>query len=142
MNNVNMIMGRLVKSMEAFKGSKPVINKEGILSVRSVCRDSEFEKYNSIKEYLTEKLVQNGFELASEDDILEMVAKINELIGDSETYSDEFGFEGVKSGFENIGCDCDYVVGKKGSTYVGVSMWYEKLSKEPKFVEVMSIYNI
>ena len=137
-----MIMGRLVKSMEAFKGSKPVINKEGILSVRSVCRDSEFEKYNSIKEYLTEKLVQNGFELASEDDILEMVAKINELIGDSETYSDEFGFEGVKSGFENIGCDCDYVVGKKGSTYVGVSMWYEKLSKEPKFVEVMSIYNI
>ncbi|MBA2861492.1 DUF2120 family protein [Methanococcus maripaludis] len=139
MNNLNMIMGRLVKSMEAFKGSKPVINKEGILSVRSVCRDPEFEKYNSIKEYLTEKLVQNGFELASEDDILEMATKINDLLGDSDTYTDEFAFEGVKSGFEDIGCDCDYVVGKKGNAYVGISMWYEKTAKEPKFVEVMAI---
>ncbi|MBA2859413.1 DUF2120 family protein [Methanococcus maripaludis] len=139
MNNLNVIMGRIVKSMEAFRGSKPVINKEGILSVRSVCRDPEFEKCNSIKEYLTEKLVQNGFELANEEDILDMVAKINNLIGDSETYGDEFAFEGVKSGFEDIGCDCDYAIGKKSGVYIGISMWYEKVSKDPKFVEVMAI---
>ncbi|WP_459201359.1 DUF2120 family protein [Methanococcus sp. CF] len=139
MNNLNVMMGRIIKSMDAFKGSKPVINNEGVLSVRSVCRDKEVENFGSIKEYLTQKLVQNGFELASEDDILSMAAKINDLIGDSETYTDEFAFEGVKSGFEAIGCDCDYVVGKKGDTYVGISMWYEKNSKDPKFVEVIIV---
>lgn len=139
MNNFNMIMGRLVKSLEAFRGSKPVINTDDVLAVRSICRDPEFEKYSSIKEYLLKKLTENDYEIADETDILEMVAKINEVLGGNDTYTDEFGFDGVKSTFESMGCDCDYVVGKKGSLYVGISLWYEKNAKDPKFVEVICL---
>ncbi|ABR54740.1 conserved hypothetical protein [Methanococcus vannielii SB] len=139
MNNFNMIIGRIVRSIEAFKGSKPVINKDEVLAVRSICKDKKIDEYPSIKEYLMDKLVENDFEIVNDEEILEMVIRINEALGTSDTYTDEFAFDGVKSTFEAMGCVCDYAVGKKGSTYVGISMWFEKELKEPKFVEVICV---
>lgn len=134
---INITTGRIVKSLEAFKGSKPIYSGEGILIVRGVCRDKNFDNYDSIKDYLVDKLKENGFEVCDEIDVISFVDRINEKLGENSAYQDNFGFEVLKKSFENMGCECDYIVGKKGELMVGISMWYDKNTKSPKFVEVV-----
>ncbi|AEH06530.1 DUF2120 family protein [Methanothermococcus okinawensis] len=135
---VNITTGRMMKSLEAFKGSKPIYDKNGLLVVRGICRDKNFENYNSIKEYLESKLKENGFEIADSEDIILFMEKINEKLGkESEIYPDTFGFEIIKKSFENIGCKCDYIIGKKGELMLGISLWHENVKGAPRFVEVL-----
>ncbi len=135
---INILTGKVVKSLEAFKGSKPIYNKNGLLIVRSVCRDEKFKEYNSIKEYLAKKLEENNLEIPSDEDINLFIDKIDEKIGKgSDIYPDCFGFEMLKKSFENMGCKCDYIIGKKGDLFVGISLWYDKITKKPIFVEVV-----
>ena len=137
---VRVITGKIMKSLGAFKGSKPIYDRNGLLIVRGVCRDKKFEEYNSIKEYLEDKLKENGFEiLKNQEDIELFVEKIDEKLGgeDNCIYPDAFGFERLKRSFEEMGCVCDYVIGRKGDITVGVSMWYDKVRGEVKFVEVV-----
>lgn len=135
---INIISGRMMKSLEAFKGSRPIYDRNGLLIVRGVCRDKDFEKYDSIKEYLTDKLKENGFEIADEDDIVLFIEKIDEKLGkNNEIYPDTFGFEILKKSFEDMGCECDYVIGKKGELMIGISLWYDKIKKIPRFVELV-----
>lgn len=127
-----------MKSLEAFKGSKPIYDRNGLLIVRGVCRDKDFEKYDSIKEYLTYKLKENGFEIADEDDLISFMERIDEKLGkNSDIYADTFGFEILKKSFEDMGCECDYAIGKKGDLMLGISLWYDKIKKSPKFVELV-----
>ncbi|AEF96189.1 DUF2120 family protein [Methanotorris igneus] len=135
--HLKMTVGKIMQSLNAFKGSKPICDIEGLLIVRGVCRDENFEKYNSIKEYLEAKLKENGFEIADEDDIVLFVERINNVLKETMASPDMFGFEALKKSFESIGCECDYVIGKKGNLMVGVSMWFDKNRKNPKFVEVV-----
>ncbi|ABR56597.1 DUF2120 domain-containing protein [Methanococcus aeolicus] len=135
---INVTTGRIIKSLEAFKGSKPIYEKNGLLIVRSVCRDKKFEEFDSIKEYLKSKLVENKLELPDDEDINIFIEKIDEKIGEgSDIYPDAFGFEMLKKSFENMGCECDYIIGKKGELFVGICLWYDKVVKKPIFVEVI-----
>ena len=135
---INITAGRMMKSLEAFKGSKPIYDRNGLLIVRGVCRDKDFEKYDSIKEYLANKLKENGFEIANDDDIILFMEKIDERMGkSSDIYPDTFGFDILKKSFEDMGCECDYAIGKKGELMLGISLWYDKIRGAPKFVEVV-----
>ena len=135
---INITTGRIMKSLEAFKGSKPIHDRNGLLIVRGVCRDKDFEKYGSIKEYLADKLKENGFEVVDDKDIILFIEKIDEKLGEeSDIYPDTFGFEILKKSFEDMGCECDYIIGKKGELMIGISLWYDKKLKTPKFVEVL-----
>ena len=136
---IHTITGRIIKSLGAFKGSRPIYDREGLLIVRGVCRDKNFESYDSIKEYLKNKLNENGFEIIenNDEDIELFIEKIDEKLKGNGIYPDAFGFEILKKSFEEMGCYCDYVVGKKGDITVGISMWYDKIKKDPKFVEVV-----
>ncbi|MCS3900548.1 DUF2120 family protein [Methanococcus voltae] len=137
---LNVKIGKIVRSLDAFKGSKPVVNKEEMIAVRSICRDLEFNDYNSIKEYLEAKIKQNGYELMDEDDKLIMVNRINEIMDEKGIFPDEMGFDALKASFENIGCKCDYALGKKDNLMLGISMWYNEEDDLHKFVEVMVLY--
>ena len=137
---IRAITGRIMKSLEAFKGSKPIYDSNELLIVRGVCRDKKFEEYKSIREYLEEKLKENGFEIVNNQEDIELfVEKIDRILrgGGGGVYPDTFGFERLKRSFEEMGCVCDYVIGRKGDITVGISMWYDKVKKEPKFVEVV-----
>ncbi len=135
---INITAGRMMKSLEAFKGSKPIYDRNGLLIVRGVCRDKNFESYESIRDYLMDKLKENGFEIADKEDIASFVEKIDEKLGkNNEIYPDTFGFEILKKSFEDMGCECDYVIGKKGELMLGISLWYDKIKKIPRFVELI-----
>ncbi|WP_292461066.1 DUF2120 family protein [Methanothermococcus sp.] len=135
---INIITGRMMKSIKAFKGSKPIYNKNGLLIVRGVCRDKDFENYDSIKQYLESKLKENGFEIIDNDEMVLFMEKIDDKLGEESTiYPDTFGFEILKKSFEDMGCKCDYAVGKKGELMLGISLWYDKVRRAPKFVEVV-----
>jgi len=137
---IKAITGKIMRSLEAFKGSKPIYDRNDLLIVRGICRDKRFEEYNSIKEYLEDKLKENGFEIVNNREDIELfVEKIDEKLGgrDNCIYPDTFGFERLKRSFEEMGCLCDYVIGRKGDITVGICMWYDKIKREPKFVEVI-----
>jgi len=127
-----------MKSLEAFKGSKPIYDRNGLLIVRGVCRDKNFENYDSIKQYLESKLKENGFEIVDNEEMVLFMEKIDEKLGEeSDIYPDTFGFEILKKSFEDMGCECDYAIGKKGELMLGISLWYDKIRGAPKFVEVV-----
>ena len=135
---INITTGRMMKSLEAFKGSKPIYDKNGLLIVRGVCRDKDFENYDSIKQYLESKLKENGFEIIDNEEMVLFMEKIDEKLGEeSDIYPDTFGFEILKKSFEDMGCECDYAIGKKGELMLGISLWYDKVRRAPKFVEVV-----
>ncbi|GBF35930.1 MAG TPA: DUF2120 domain-containing protein [Methanothermococcus okinawensis] len=137
---IRVITGKIMKSLEAFKGSKPLYDRDGLLIVRGICRDRRFEEYNSIRDYLEDKLKENGFEIVNDREDIELfVDKIDKKLrgNNNSIYPDAFGFERLKRSFEEMGCLCDYVIGRKGDIIVGISMWYDKVKKEPKFVEVI-----
>lgn len=137
---IRAITGKIMKSLEAFKGSKPLYESNDLLIVRGVCRDRRVEEYNSIREYLEDRLKENGFEIINNREEIELfVEKIDKKLGggNNNIYPDAFGFERLKRSFEEMGCLCDYVIGRKGDITVGVSMWYDKVKKKPKFVEVI-----
>ena len=60
---IRAITGKIMKSLEAFKGSKPLYESNDLLIVRGVCRDRRVEEYNYIREYLEDRLKENGFEI-------------------------------------------------------------------------------
>jgi hypothetical protein len=133
-------IGKLMHALNAFKGSKPLFEADEILMVKGVCRDEEFDKYGSIKEYLTKKLEDEGFEIVNDvEDIDKFVSRINEILKENPLYPDTFGFERMKESFELIGCECDYVIAKKRNIMVGVCMYYDKNRKNPKFIEVVGV---
>ncbi|WP_421078209.1 DUF2120 family protein [Methanothermococcus sp. Ax23] len=135
---INITTGRMMKSLEAFKGSKPIYDRNGLLIVRGVCRDKNFENYDSIKQYLESKLKENGFEIVDNEEMVLFMEKIDEKLGEeSDIYPDTFGFEILKKSFEDMGCECDYAIGKKGELMLGISLWYDKIRGAPKFVEVV-----
>ena len=133
-------IGKLMHALNAFKGSKPLFETDEMLMVKGVCRDEEFDKYGSIKEYLTKKLENEGFEVVNDvEDIDKFVSRINEILKENPLYPDTFGFERMKESFEMIGCECDYVIAKKRNIMVGVCMYFDKNRKNPKFVEVVGV---
>jgi len=133
-------IGKLMHTLNAFKGSKPLFETDEMLMVKGVCRDEEFEEYSSIKDYLTEKLKKEGFEIIEEvDEIDKFVNRINEILKENPLYPDTFGFERMKESFEMIGCECDYIIAKKRNIMVGVCMYFDKKMKNPKFVEVVGV---
>ena len=135
---INITTGRMMKSLEAFKGSKPIYDRNGLLIVRGVCRDKNFENYDSIKQYLESKLKENGFEIVDNEEMVLFMEKIDEKLGEeSDIYPDTFGFEILKKSFEDMGCECDYAIGKKGEIMLGISLWYDKVRGDPKFVELI-----
>ena len=70
-------IGKLMHALNAFKGSKPLFETDEMLMVKGVCRDEEFDKYGSIKEYLTKKLENEGFEVVNDvEDIDKFVSRI------------------------------------------------------------------
>ncbi|HID47114.1 MAG TPA: DUF2120 domain-containing protein [Methanococcaceae archaeon] len=137
---IRAITGRIIHSLGAFKGSRPLYDSNDLLIVRGICRDRDFEKYNSIREYLEEKLKENGFEIVdNREDIEGFVERIDRILRgeDNSLYPDAFGFEKLKNSFEEMGCVCDYVIGRRGDITVGISMWYDRMKREPRFVEVV-----
>jgi hypothetical protein len=133
-------IGKLMHALNAFKGSKPLFEADEILMVKGVCRDEEFDKYSSIKEYLTKKLENEGFDIVDDvEDIDKFVNRINEILKENPLYPDTFGFERMKESFEMIGCECDYVIAKKRNIMVGVCMYFDKNRKNPKFIEVVGV---
>ena len=133
-------IGKLMHALNAFKGSKPLFETDEMLMVKGVCRDEEFDKYGSIKEYLTKKLENEGFEVVNDvEDIDKFVNRINEILKENPLYPDTFGFERMKESFEMIGCECDYIIAKKRNIMVGVCMYFDKNRKNPKFVEVVGV---
>jgi hypothetical protein len=133
-------IGKLMHALNAFKGSKPLFETDEMLMVKGVCRDEEFDKYGSIKEYLTKKLENEGFEVVNDvEDIDKFVSRINEILKENPLYPDTFGFERMKESFEMIGCECDYIIAKKRNIMVGVCMYFDKNRKNPKFVEVVGV---
>ncbi len=135
---LHMIVGKLIRSMDAFKGSKPIYDKNGILIVRGLYRDENIYNYNNIKDYIMNKFKENNINLATDEDIVEFLEKIDEKFGGCEIYPDNFGFEILKKSFEDMGCECDYLIGKKGDVYIGVSIWRDKINKKPVFVEIIA----
>ena len=74
-------IGKLMHALNAFKGSKPLFETDEMLMVKGVCRDEEFDKYGSIKEDLTKKLENEGFEVVNDvEDIDKFVSRINEIL--------------------------------------------------------------
>ncbi|CAB3287836.1 conserved protein of unknown function [Methanocaldococcus lauensis] len=133
-------IGKLMHSLKAFKGSKPLFETDDMLIVKGVCRDEEFDNYESIKDYLKEKLKKENFEIVEDvEEIDKFVSRINEIFKENPTYLDSFGFEKMKESFEMIGCECDYVIAKKRNIMVGVCMYFDKKRKNPKFVEVLGV---
>ena len=133
-------IGKLMHALNAFRGSKPLFETDEMLMVKGVCRDEEFDKYSSIKEYLTKKLENEGFGIVDDvEDIDKFVNRINEILKENPLYPDSFGFERMKESFEMIGCECDYVIAKKRNIMVGVCMYFDKNRKNPKFIEVVGV---
>ncbi|WP_456419697.1 DUF2120 family protein [Methanocaldococcus infernus] len=130
-------VGKLMMRLKAFRGCRPLFECDDMLIVKGVCRD----QVDNIKSYLEEKLKEENFEIVEdEEEIKEFVESIHERLRGGEEYLDPFGFEKMKEAFKITGFECDYCIGKKKNLMVGVSMYYDRIRKEPKFVEVVAIY--
>ncbi|ACX72227.1 conserved hypothetical protein [Methanocaldococcus vulcanius M7] len=133
-------IGKLMYSLKAFRGSKPLFETDNLLMVKGVCRDTTVESHKNIKDYLIEKLKQEGFEIVEDvEEIDTFVSRINEIFKENPIFPDTFGFEKMKESFEMIGCNCDYAIAKKGNIMVGISMYFDKKIKNPKFIEVLGV---
>ncbi len=129
-------VAKLLKDMNAFKGSKPIFDSLNMFIVKSICRDD----VDNIKEYLTKKLKENNFEVIEDKEkIKDFVENIHNILKGDDIYLDFFGFDKMKESFINVGCECDYVIGKRKNIYVGITMYYDKKLKNPKFVEVIAL---
>ncbi|WP_423792793.1 DUF2120 family protein [Methanocaldococcus indicus] len=135
--NWKIELARILKNLNAFKGSRPLLDTPTLLMVKSICRD---EINEDIKSYLTKKLKELNYEIVDDiDEIEEFVEGIHNVLRGEDTYLDFLGFEKVKEGFLNIGCECDYVIGKKGNLMVGLTLYYDKIRKNPKFIEAVAL---
>ncbi|WP_457612394.1 DUF2120 family protein, partial [Methanocaldococcus sp.] len=115
-------IGKLMMRLKAFRGCRPLFETDDLLIVKGVCRD----QVDDIKSYLTKKLIEEGYEIVEDkDEIAKFAEEIDKRLRGGEIYFDNFGFEKLKDSFKMIGCECDYVIGKKKNLMVGVSMYYD-----------------
>ncbi len=126
-------------AFKAFRGSKPIFENDKLLIVKSVCKDEEIDNYENLKDYIIKKLKNEGYDIIENpEEIDEFVDKINENFMKEKDIT-PFGFEKMKESFKIIGCECDYAIGKKNNIMVGVTIYYDKNMKKPKFIEVVGL---
>ncbi len=133
------IAGSVMGFFDSFKGSRPAIDNDKILIVRSRSRkiipiDQLEEKVLEIGEEL------GGVEVPADSDKIEKILKVGDKhIKESELQTvsvDNAGFSRVKEELESMGLVVVYKVFELASFDVIIAIWEDKNEIPPLYVEV------
>lgn len=134
------IAGKVMEGLEAFHGSRPAIDAQNILIVRSMSQ----KKFDASKmdEVLSDLLKNIG---AKEVDMFsknggDIIGIMDERIRANvpiQSETDVTGLHTMKDSLEAMGCDVEYVLGVLDDLGVFVVSWMDKSGMGPRFVEVV-----
>ncbi|MDR3062805.1 MAG: DUF2120 domain-containing protein [Methanobrevibacter sp.] len=142
MVKLHKVAGNVMRILDAFKGSRPAIETQFILIVRSLSdKDLSVNDFGKTLDDLIEEL--NGKKLGDfSDKTSKLINRMDEQIranvhigGDS----DSAGIERMKRSLEELNVFSEYRLFEIPEMHVGVFlvMWKEKSDKGPIFVEVV-----
>lgn len=133
------IAGSVMGFFDSFKGSRPAIDNDKILIVRS--RSRKIIPINQLEEKVLEIGEElGGVEVPADSDKIEKILKVGDKhIKESELQTvsvDNAGFSRVKEELESMGLVVVYKVFELASFDVIIAIWEDKNEIPPLYVEV------
>ncbi|MDO5852168.1 MAG: DUF2120 family protein [Methanobacteriaceae archaeon] len=134
------ISKRIITSLDAFEGSRPVVNSREVIIVRG--RSKLKIKAKDIKPKLNEifkdlNLKKESIESERVEKIVGQIDARLRMTNDIIDTPNVLGIEKLKNSFEVTGSAVEYLIGTKDNIVVFLVMGMDKSGMGPKFVETM-----
>ncbi len=134
------IAGKVMEGLEAFHGSRPALDAQNILIVRSMSK-KKFDA-TTMDVVLSDLLKNIG---AQEVDMFSkdggnIIGIMDERIRGNvpiQTETDVAGIHVMKDSLESMGCNVDYILGILDDLGIFIVSWMDKSGVGPRFVEVV-----
>jgi hypothetical protein len=134
------IAGKIMATLEAFEGSRPVIDTPQILIVRGMSRRKITpEEMAPVVSALLLDLGAGDMDVFS-DEASDVIGIMDEHIRDSVEVpgeTDVYGIYKLKESFEAMNCHLEYALGVVDNIGVFIVLWMDKSGVGPKFVEAV-----
>ncbi len=139
---IQEVAGNLMHSLEAFHGSKSLMDTPQMLMVRGMSRKKiEPEELDSVISTVLDEIGARRMEVYSPEakDIIgimdENIRGQVEIQGDTDIY----GIYRLKDSFEAMNCHAEYALGLVDSLGIFIALWMDKSGFGPKFVELVVV---
>lgn len=139
---IQEVAGNLMHSLEAFQGSKSLMDTPQMLMVRGMSRKKiEPEELDSVISTVLDEIGARRMEVYSPEakDIIgimdENIRGQVEIQGDTDIY----GIYRLKDSFEAMNCHAEYALGLVDSLGIFIALWMDKSGFGPKFVELVVV---
>ena len=140
MMQTHKIAGNIMETLEAFHGSRPALDSDNILIVRGMSKKKyDDEKMDIVLSSLSKNIGLREIDIYS-DDGGNIIGIMDERIRENIEIQGDTDFSGIKkmkSSFEAMGCNVNYILGALNDLGVFIVTWKDKSGIGPRFVEVV-----
>ncbi|HML04190.1 MAG TPA: DUF2120 family protein [Methanobacterium sp.] len=134
------IAGKVMEGLEAFHGSKPAIDAQNILIVRSMSQKKfDASKMDVVLSDLLKNIGAQEVDMFSKNggDIIGIMDERIRANVPIQSETDVTGLHRMKDSLEAMGCDVEYVLGILDDLGIFIVSWMDKSGIGPRFVEVV-----
>lgn len=134
------VAGKVMESLEAFHGSKPAIDAQNILIVRSMSQKKfDTPKMDTVLSDILKNMGVHEIEMFSKEggDIIGIMDERIRSNVSIQSETDISGIHRMKDSLEAMGCDVEYTLGTLDDLGIFIVTWMDKSGIGPRFVEVV-----
>ena len=134
------IAGKVMEGLEAFHGSRPAIDAQNILIVRSMSQKKfDTAKMDVVLSDLLKNMGAQEVDMFSKNggDIIGIMDERIRANVQIQSETDVTGLHRMKDSLEAMGCGVDYVLGILDDLGIFIVSWMDKSGIGPRFVEVV-----
>lgn len=140
MVHLHKIAGQIIKSLEAFDGSKPAIDSNQILIVRAMSKkELDIDNMEKELEKIVETLGAKEIDPLS-DDATSLINRMDEQVrANVQVTGDSYvtGLENMKSSLESMGLHVEYKMMNLQTAGAIIIIWKDKNGMGPLYVEAI-----